>query len=249
MKRRFSYFIIFLCISLFADAQSSYRLISSERISVDDSYDAHRDASLRRYLAPYQALLDRDLHTVLANATASLQAGDPAGALNFWMVDALFRQMSEHCDEPIDMAVVNNHAFRKALPEGPITMGDMYECIPFENEVVVLKMKASDVMSLMKTIARRGTESFANASIEVKDGRLDKLTINGKAWDKDRVYTIVTIDYLAQGSGGMTAFRRALDTRYTKLFFRPLVCREMENLSLEGKLIRPYVDERFKILP
>lgn len=249
MKRQFVSIVIFLCISLFVDAQSTYRLISSERIPMDASYDAHRDASMRRYLAPYQAHLDRDLHTVLANATASLQAGDPSGSLNFWMVDALFRQMAKLCDEPIDMAVVNNHAFRKALPEGPITMANMYECIPFENEVVILKMKASDVMSLMKTIARRGTESFANASIEVKDGRLETLTINGKAWEKDRVYTIVTIDYLAQGSGGMTAFRRALDTRYTKLFFRPLVCREMEILSLEGKLIRPYIDERFKILP
>lgn len=249
MRRRLVNLIIFFCISVLSYAQTTYRLISSERILIDERYDAATDAGMRRYLAPYQAHLDRELNTVVANAAEEIKADDPSGALNFWIVDLMFRQMKAISAEKIDMAVVNNHAFRKPLPEGPITVSDVYETLPFENEIVILKMKASDLRSLMRTIARRGTESFANACIEVKDGRLESLQIDGRDWDPDRVYTVVTIDYLAQGSGGMTAFRKATHTNYTKLYLRDLILKEMEDCSRAGRLLRAHIDDRFTILP
>lgn len=115
----------------------------------------------------------------------------------------MFRQMKAISAEKIDMAVVNNHAFRKSLPEGPITVSDVYET----------------------------------------------LQIDGRDWDPDRVYTVVTIDYLAQGSGGMTAFRKATHTNYTKLYLRDLILKEMEDCSRAGRLLRAHIDDRFTILP
>lgn len=249
MKRSYILSIIFLCFIPVLPAQSNYRLMSSERMLIDERYDAQSDAGLRRYLAPYQAHLDRELHTVLANAAEELTADDPCGALNYWVVDLMLRQMKTLAGEAIDMAVVNNHAFRKPLPEGPITLFDVYETLPFDNEIVILKMQASDLMSLMKTIARRGTESFANACIEVKNGRLESLQIAGHEWNPNRIYTVVTIDYLAQGSGGMTAFRKAKEAVYTDIYLRDLIVKEMEKYSREGRLLRAHVDERFTLLP
>ena len=44
-----------------------------------------------------------------------------------------------------------------------------------------------------------------------KDGKLRSATVNGKAIDPAGHYRIVTLDYLAQGNDGMTAFKAGTD--------------------------------------
>ncbi len=240
--------IIFLISNILCDAQTSYRLMSSERILVDDRYDASVSRSGKRYLLLHKARIDRELNTVVANAAKEIDAGDPVGLLNYFCVDAMFSQMNRIVETPLDMAVVNNHAFRKALPEGPVTLANVYEALPFDNEVVVLKMKGQDVKRLLNTIARRGSESFSNARIVVKDNKLQSAYIGGTPLDTERIYTVITIDYLAEGSGGMTAFKKALEKQYTKVFLRDLIVREMEVSYRAGKLLSPVLDNRFHVV-
>ena len=249
MKRFFVLISILLCFSILAYPQSEIRLLSSQRILIDSSYDDALDASLRRYLAPYQANLQRQMHTVLGNAAETIAGGDPCGALNYWVADLMLKQMQAVRKEKIDMTVVNNHAFRKPLPEGPITLADVYECLPFDNEMVLLTMRGRDVRSLMKSIARRGTESFANAQISVKDGRLLTVNIAGEPLQDERLYTVLSIDYLAEGSGGMTAFRKAENKVYCGVMLRDLMVRELEAYSRTGKLLEAKVDQRYRIEP
>lgn len=249
MKRFLLFIHIILITNVLAYSQDSFRLISSERIPVDSRYDDEVNKSDKRFLALYKSRMDRQLNTMVANADSPIEADDPAGALNYFCADLMLKQIREVWQEPIDFSLVNNHAFRKALPEGPITLADVYETLPFENEIVILQLKGSDVKRLFNTIARRQTESFSGAQIKVKDNNLASLLIGGKPLDEARVYTLVTIDYLAEGSGGMTPLKKAVERYYTKIFLRDIIVKEMEAYSRRGKLLSPAIDNRFEILP
>ena len=53
----------------------------------------------------------------------------------------------------VDFAVQNGGGIRSNLPEGPITKRHIYDILPFNNTVVVLKMKGSQIFQLFEHIA------------------------------------------------------------------------------------------------
>jgi len=53
----------------------------------------------------------------------------------------------------VDFAIQNGGGIRADLPEGQITMQTLYEILPFDNSVVVLTLKGSDLQSLFDYIA------------------------------------------------------------------------------------------------
>ncbi len=44
-----------------------------------------------------------------------------------------------------DIAITNGGGLRRTLEKGPITMGDMYEIMPFDNYLVTFDLKGEDV--------------------------------------------------------------------------------------------------------
>lgn len=96
------------------------------------------------------------------------------------------------------------------LTEGDITTENIYEILPFENSLCVLTMKGSAMKHLFENIAVRLGEGVSGIQLEIsKDGKLLQASIAGKPVEDDRDYTVATIDYLADGNDGMTAFLQA----------------------------------------
>ena len=63
---------------------------------------------------------------------------------------------------------------------------------------------------LFENIAVRLGEGVSGIQLEIsKDGKLLQASIAGKPVEDDRDYTVATIDYLADGNDGMTAFLQA----------------------------------------
>lgn len=64
-------------------------------------------------------------------------------------------------------------------------------------------------------------------------------TVNGRPIDDDRIYSIATIDYVANGGDHMTPFLNAIERKNSNTFMRDAVINFIERENREGHTIAP----------
>jgi len=152
-----------------------------------------------------------------------------------------------------DFAVQNGGGVRADLPQGDISKKSIYEILPFDNSVVVLKMNGSQVQALFDFIASipPGKGGFAQVSEGVKftldypAGTCRNITINGAPIDPDRTYIIATNSYLAAGGDGYKVFVEAPYRYDTSVFQRDAA---IDYIKYLGGTISPKVSGRIEIV-
>lgn len=111
-----------------------------------------------------------------------------------------------------DVAIMNNGGIRADLPEGTINWGQVYQVQPFQNRLLRLTVKGSVLQeALEQCVAGRddipdchiaGLEVWFNAQKQ-SGSRIERTRFpNGKAIEKDRTYTLVVSDFMANGGSG-----------------------------------------------
>ena len=202
-----------LLLSLTA-CKTHYRLtdVSRTRILVDSRYDAHPDAQAAQFLAPYKEKVDEVMAPVVGHAAHDMASSRPESDLSNLLPD-IFMWAAQHYGERADFAVYNMGGIRAALSKGAVTYGDVLDVAPFENKICFLTLKGDKVLELFHQIARRGGEGVSHG-VELAitaDGQLLSARLNGQDIDPAASYRVTTIDYLAEGNDGMTAFKSATD--------------------------------------
>ena len=82
-----------------------------------------------------------------------MNAKRPESLLSNWAADVMVEGGTATGLEPADMGLINMGGLRNNMPEGIVRRGDIMLISPFENRVVVLEMKGSDLLELMRNIA------------------------------------------------------------------------------------------------
>ncbi|SCG81869.1 bifunctional 2',3'-cyclic nucleotide 2'-phosphodiesterase/3'-nucleotidase precursor protein [Proteiniborus sp. DW1] len=123
----------------------------------------------------------------------------------------------------VQVAIQNGGGLRESLEKGSITMGDMYAIMPFDNQLVTMELKGSD---LKKAIDHginhpdRGNGQFAGLIVEFDKNaehgnRVTKITLeDGTPIDMEEYYTVTTNDFLITGGDGydFSNARNVVDT-------------------------------------
>jgi 5'-nucleotidase/UDP-sugar diphosphatase len=151
-----------------------------------------------------------------------------------------------------DFALQNGGGIRGGLPAGEITKKRIYEILPFDNTVAVLKMKGHQVLRLFDFIATvpKGAGAFPQVSEGVRfkinhaTRQSEGITINGKSIDAERTYSIATNSYLAGGGDGYRIFLEALDRYDTSAFQRDAL---IEYIVNGHKRLTPELGGRIEI--
>lgn len=101
----------------------------------------------------------------------------------------------ELVSEPVDVSIVNKGGIRRGMPAGHITKETIMTMLPFDNKLVVMEISGKDLKEAFDVMARRGGDGLS-AGFDVS------------AIIPDKTYTIVTIDYLANGGDYMEPLTR-----------------------------------------
>ena len=215
MKRITLKFIpgVFLAvIFLLSSCTSAYKVTKSEgtMVAINSTWDVNPDAEAVALLAPYKAKVDSIMYRVVGTAEMSMDKGAPESLLSNLVADVLRNAAAQVLGKPADMGLINMGGLRNVLTEGPITTENIYEILPFENSLCVLTMKGVYLKELFNNIAVRHGEGISGVQLLItKDGKLLQGTVGGRPIEDDQLYTIATIDYLADGNDGMTALPQA----------------------------------------
>ena len=205
--------ILLLCgaASLILTAcKSHYTLtdVGRQRIVIDSRYDTTPDAQATAFLAPYKQKVDSVMGPVLGEVARDMTAERPESSLTNLLPD-IFMAMSDEYGEKPDFGVYNFGGIRASLVKGKVTYGDVLDIAPFENKICFITLTGEKVLELFSQMAKRGGECVSHGVQLVisPDGKLLSARLHGKEIDVKASYRVTTIDYVAQGNDGMTAFK------------------------------------------
>lgn len=220
--------------------------VTTDAIPVTASADALQDMQYVADLAPTKASLEREMDVKLGYAPEDLWVGAPECPLVNWTCDALLDAAREvYPSGHVDISIVNVGGVRNVWPAGDITVGAVFEIMPFDNKLVVLTLRGEDVIALCESFAKYGYQGVGGMRVTIIDNRLSDVTIGGKAVDPKALYTVATSDYLSGGADHMDALKNHVDCWESNLIIRDLY---IEAVKKQGT-VRAAVDGRMTIKP
>lgn len=217
--------------------------VETSAIAVNASSDSISDSVYIAYLASYKEAVEREMAVVIGSAADEMYVASPECPMLNWATEALWARAKEVYPNKVDMAVMNMGGMRCEWHKGPITQGNVFELMPFDNQLVVLTLKGEDILALCQSFATYGAQGVAGLRMTAVDGQLADVTIGGKPIDVNALYTVATSDYLSGGTDHMEALKNHVDCWNSGLLVRDLYVQ-----SVKADTIRAIMDGRMNIL-
>lgn len=216
---------------------------------MDSTLDKYPHSEMSKLVNKYKTKLDKEMNEVIGTSTAYFNYGRPQSLLTNLTSDVMKAYGDEHLPGGADVAVMNVHGHRAALPKGKITVGNLYEIYSFDNSITFLELKGADLMDIFKAYARIGGAGISgNVKLVIDEGNVKSVSIDGAPVQMDRVYKIVTIDYLADGNDNMNAFKNAVKTDFTGITLRDLMIDYVREQTRSGNEIVSQLDDRITLV-
>ena len=177
-----------------------------QHIPVDASWDeaAKRYTAMNSWLDKYRHGVDSIMNNPVATSARFMK--NSSDAAQNWVSDATMEIIKDLSGiKNIDCAIMNKGGIRTDMPKGTVTEGIIGSMFPFDNRFVVLEMSGNTLIECIKLMCGRGGDAVSK---ELKGtyndkGELVKATLKGKKIDPNKIYTVATIDYLANGGDYM----------------------------------------------
>ena len=210
------------------------------------------DPALVNLLQPYVEKVNASLSEVIGRAEGTFShegSRERETALGDLIADAMLWSTG---DLDVDLALQNGGGIRSGLPLGPITKKTIHEILPFDNSVMVLTLKGSELLSLFEHIGKvqKGSGAFPQVSrgvtftLDSKSRECRNVRIHGRPIDPDRIYKVTTNSYLANGGDGYGIFLEAVDRYDTSRFQRDVLIEYIKSLGMN---LKPKVHGRLEI--
>lgn len=206
------------------------------------------DSAVAAIIQPYKTAVDKEMNEVLIISDQPLTKGEPEGSLGNFVADLVLKQGNLHYD-PVDkikadFCLLNNGGLRNSLPKGGITKGNVFELMPFENEMVVLTLTGAKVKELFNHIAAKNGMPVSGVKLGIKDNSYTKAEINGAPFDESKTYKVITSDYLALGGDKMDFFKGPVNIELLNYKIRDAIIDFMKQENKKGNTISASTDGR-----
>jgi 2',3'-cyclic-nucleotide 2'-phosphodiesterase (5'-nucleotidase family) len=199
MRIRNSSFLL-LVLLMAACSPSLYQPANKVTYSKYDVKPGTGVSSMQTMLAPYAANVNQTMNTVIGALAQPLEKKMPESSLGFFMTDAYLYQAEKVFGQKVDLAFMNNGGIRtNGMPAGKITVGSIYELMPFDNLLVLLELSGSQLQALMDHIATRGGWPISGGTYKVVNKKAVEIKVNNTALSPSGKYVIAISDYIANG--------------------------------------------------
>ena len=122
-------------------------------------------------------------------------------------------------------------------------VGKIFELMPFDNILVLQKLKGSELQQLLDLIAARGGWPVAGMTMQIKDKKAINVMVGGKPLDPNAVYSVVNSDFVANG-GDNADLLKALPRDTKGYLMRDALFDYINKLKREGKNITARIENR-----
>lgn len=182
---------------------------------------------------PYREALESEMLEIIAQSEYDFTKGRPNGALNNWAADAILDCYQVQDSLPV-MCLLNVGGLRNPISKGDVKLEDIFKLMPFDNEVVVVKMPITSLEKISYYLSQSGGEPIAG--VKMSNGKLffDVST---------EFFYVITSDYLLNGGDKMYFFEDNLAVIYTNILMRDAMIEEAK----KQKVLKFNDEERIQL--
>lgn len=237
MKKSIFQILVLLFIFSSCRTPRPTELVYFESRSIESIADIMPDTAIETVIFPYKQVLEKEMTKRLAFSEYAIEKSKPDGPLNRLTADLIFISAQDFLMKndslKLDFALLNHGGLRKSLPKGEITVGDIYELMPFDNMIGIAELDAKTVKELFDFLAKyEDGHPIANARFDIAQKKAFNILINDKPFEENRTYLIATNDYLLSGNDGMLFFTRSLKIINTNIMVRTAFLENIGRVNL-----------------
>jgi len=147
------------------------------------------------------------------------------GPMPNWVSDAMASAAKTQ------IAIMNTAGIRSSIPAGPITMRQVFNVMPFDNQMVRMRMKGSQFIAAVQHAVKPDFTSSMQYSSAVKviiSASGTQVLINGQPADPNAVYTVALSDFLA----GAPIYGEGTDKQNMGITIRDVLVRAVKSVPV-----------------
>jgi len=230
---------------LFFSCKKHFTVKSNEYKQYGINNEVGQDSSLIKYYTPYKAKMESEMSRVVGQASGDLiKSSDPETALGNFYADAVLAEALK-IDPSIEFSFpTTKGGIRNSIHKGDIKVSDVFELMPFDNEMVILKLSGQSVQKVLDFLASSNGQPVSGIRMKVENKKAVEVTIAGKPFDVSREYTIVTSDYIANNGDDQSSLANPLERRNAGKLIRNALMDYIGEQTKNGKKIIPVTDGR-----
>lgn len=206
------------------------------------------DSTMFAEIKPYRDSMNMKMQVTLVQSDTVLYKAQPEGSLGNLLVDLLKDESDIYIGGSVDVAILNHGGVRLAqLAKGPVTIGKLYEIMPFENRLVFMKLKGSQMQTVFDALAAAGGWPISGARFVIDKGKATQAQIGGGPINPEKVYTLSISGYLADGGDNMSMLK-GLPQTDSGFTLRDALINACTKRGLRGEKLHGHVDGRISVV-
>jgi 5'-nucleotidase / UDP-sugar diphosphatase len=171
-------------------------------------------AIVENYAGQVRASMGKVIGAALVDLNAENARTDESNMGNF-VADIIRKESGA------ETAIINGGGLRTSIMKGPVTVGNIYSVLPFNNYILSIRLTGQQIKDALEygvsgIAAKEGRFpqvsgiSFTYSPARDTGKRIGTIMIAGQPIDLIRRYTVATNDFLAAGGDGYQVFREAI---------------------------------------
>lgn len=203
-------------------------------------------------LDAYRTEMQLKMNEVIGYTDSTLTSFKPESPLGNFVADVLFEVGFEYackqqivCDSNQIFSLFNFGGLRMPVTKGEITLGDVYELMPFDNGIVILDLAASQLDSMLVYMVAMQGQPLSNCWVSLSMQDSTQGYCVGpviKSVKKEEHYYIITSDYLAGGGDKMNFLKQPIRRWDTGILVRDAIVdyiqkrKKLPYFSIQGRV-------------
>lgn len=205
------------------DDTSTYIKVNGNEIAPDSEFVS--------IINSYKKGVDSVMLDIVVVSNSSMKRNKPSGSLDNMVTDAMMFEVDKSIELDIDFAMYNYYGLRRPLPKGEVNRGNVYELLPFTNELTLVHLNPKGIKGLIKYVYSKGGNPLSGINIHYVDSVDYNVSIQGEPLDTSKYYWVATSDYSANGGDKMDFFQDNDSVYYTGILIRDAIFHHFDSLK------------------
>jgi 2',3'-cyclic-nucleotide 2'-phosphodiesterase (5'-nucleotidase family) len=228
---------------LFSCKPPAWKVKSAKNLTNSNETISSKDPEIESWLNTYKDSVNKLMSKVIANTQDDLLSARSRGKINQETENQanLGRIAADYVQQAADnymlsqygslshFTVLNHMGLRNSIFKGDITLGKVFEVMPFDNELVVLQLTGSQCDSLFNFIAQLGGSPISSLELTNNDTTYTDVKVRGLNFDSRKTYFVATSDFLLGGGDNFIMLKHPKKIIKTGLLIRDVLIEGFQN--------------------
>ncbi len=243
MRKKLSFNLLFVTV-LLVSCNTSFHSNSLHYHNYRVAESENQNSFLQKELLIYSDSVNSSMSSIVGFAYLMLEKKQPESTLGNFIADAMLVMANEKYSMKVDAAIANYGGIRiNQLSAGAVSKGKIFELMPFDNLVVIQKIRGDVLQQFLDLSAAKGGWPLAGITMKIKNQKAIDVTVNNEPIDFSTIYTVVNSDYVANG-GDQANMLRNIPQQSIGYLLRDAIFDYIKVLQKQGKNIIAFEEKR-----